>query len=78
MYEEEEYSIEWKVGDDVHIGFCLSGEDCSRGAKSSDKIVKTKDFAIFELDDDLHFQEINKHVTLTFLPSLKSQLPELK
>ncbi len=77
-YEGYEYSIDWKIGDDIHIGFCLAGEDCNRGAKSSDKIVITRDLAIFDLEKDLHFTGIDKHVTLTFLPNLQSRLPTLK
>lgn len=77
-YEGFEYSIDWKIGDDIHIGFCLAGQECDRGANSSDKIVITNDLAIFELEKDLHFREIDKHVTLTFLPNLQSRLPTLK
>ena len=78
IYQDEEYKIEWKVGDDIHIGFCEVNKECNRGADPSDKIVLSDEYSLFAMEKDLHFTNINKHVTLRFKPGLIEQLPELK
>jgi hypothetical protein len=78
VYQDEEYSISWMVGDDIHIVFCEANKDCKRGADPSDKIVFSSKYSLFEMEKDLHFTNINKHVTLRFKPGLIERLPKMK
>lgn len=78
IYQDEEYEISWKVGNDIHIAFCEANKDCKRGSDPSDKIVLDGKYSIFEMGKDLHFKNIDKHVTLRFKPPLTESLPRLE
>ena len=78
VYQDEEYTIKWKVGDDIHIGYCAVNQECNRGADPTDKIVLKSSYSLFDMERDLHFQDVDKHVTLRFKPSPTDKLPVLK
>ncbi|MBD3401928.1 hypothetical protein GF420_03455 [candidate division GN15 bacterium] len=73
-----EYSLSWKVGDDVHIAIDTLGAPEMWGKSASDKKIMTGRYSLFNLDGEISFDNIGKTVTIRFNPPLNSMLPELR
>ncbi|MBD3179841.1 MAG: hypothetical protein GF417_09695 [Candidatus Latescibacteria bacterium] len=78
LLEGEEVRLRWKLGDDIHIAFDELKYPCTWGTKSSDKRVLQGRYALFALEGEITFQNIDKTVTIRFKRSLRDMLPGLK
>jgi hypothetical protein len=78
MLEGDEFTMEWKLGDDIHIAFDELKHKCQWGKLPSDKKVLTGKYSIFDMEGNITFSNIGKTVTISFKPSLSEQLPKLK
>jgi hypothetical protein len=48
------------------------------GKEASDKRILGGKFAIFQMDGDIVFSNVNKTINISFTPSLVDRLPELE
>lgn len=78
LLEGEEVKLSWKMGEDIHIAFDELKYPCTWGVKSSDKRVIQGKYALFALEGEITFQNIDKTVTIRFKRPLRDMLPELK
>jgi GTPase SAR1 family protein len=78
LLEGEKVKLKWKIGDDIHIAFDELKYPCTWGKKSSDKRVLQSEYALFDMEGELAFQNIGKTVTIRFEGGLGSRLPKLK
>ncbi len=74
-----EESLQWEVGQEIHIAYDTLGHPEGYGRNPADKIVLDNDYALFELEGELNFKNIGRTVQISFgKRSLKDRLPELK
>jgi len=76
--EGDEYALEWKIGEDVHIAIDELKHKCQWGKMPSDKTVLKGKYSLFDMDRPILFNNISKTIILSFKPSLKDQLPKLE
>jgi len=76
--EGDEYALEWKIGDDIHIAFDELKHKCQWGKLPSDKTVLKGKYCLFDMDGSILFNNISKTIIISFKPSLMDQLPKLK
>jgi len=79
LFEGDEESLEWKLGDDIYIAFDELKFDCKWGTVSSDKVTLSKgDYSLFDMEGSLTFDNIGKTISVSFKPGLKEKLPKLE
>ncbi|MEW6411698.1 MAG: hypothetical protein AB1483_04390 [Candidatus Zixiibacteriota bacterium] len=78
IFEGDEYTIEWKMNDDVHIAIDELKHPCNWGNNPSDKKVLRGNYSLFEMEGDLRFENLGKQISISFKPALSEQLPRLK
>ncbi|UCD62529.1 MAG: hypothetical protein JSW34_07100 [Candidatus Zixiibacteriota bacterium] len=78
IFEGDEYTVQWKLGDDVHIAFDELKHACNWGKNPSDKKVLTGRYSLFEMEGEVKFENLGKQVTISFKPSLAERLPRLE
>ncbi|MBD3257513.1 hypothetical protein GF377_03695 [candidate division GN15 bacterium] len=78
IFEGDEFSFKWKPGQDIHIAIDTVGHDYQWGKNSSDRVVLTDKYALFEMEGNLSFPNVGLQATVTFNPPLRERLPELK
>ncbi len=72
-------SIAWKAGDVIYIAIDSSHTgDETWGEKPRGKTILRDEFAIFQMEGDVVFDDIGKKVSIRFVPGLRERLPELK
>ncbi len=76
--EGDEFELQWKVGDNIHIAFDELKHNCQWGNMPSDKIVLKDKYSLFEMEGNLTFTNIGKTITISFKGGLKDKLPKLK
>ncbi|MFH2036428.1 MAG: GTPase domain-containing protein [Candidatus Zixiibacteriota bacterium] len=76
--QSKEYSLEWKIGDDIHIAFDELKHLCQLGKAPSDTRVFQDKYSLFEIEGDITFTNIQKTIKISFSPGLKEGLPKLK
>ncbi|MEW5923577.1 MAG: hypothetical protein AB1746_06280 [Candidatus Zixiibacteriota bacterium] len=76
--EGDEYALEWKIDDDIHIAFDELKHNCQWGKMPSDKTVLKGKYSLFDMDGSILFNNIGKTIIISFTPSLKDQLPKLE
>jgi len=72
------YSVQWKIGDDIHIALDTLGAPEHWGRTASDKKILKARYALFEMDGEVSFDNLGQKVSISFTPGLTEQLPELK
>ncbi|MDX9857492.1 MAG: GTPase domain-containing protein [candidate division Zixibacteria bacterium] len=70
-----EYSLEWKIGDDIHIALDTLGAPEMWGRAASDKKILTGKYALFSMEGEVTFDNLGKTVTIRFTPSAKDRMP---
>jgi hypothetical protein len=75
LLEGDEEKFKWKIDDDIHIAIDELQHPCNWGNQPSDRIVLQGKFALFEMQGDITFSNIDKTVTISFKPKLT--LPKL-
>ncbi len=78
IFEGDEYTIEWQLGDDIHIAIDELKHDCNWGNNPSDKKVLKGTYSLFEMEGDVTFDNIGKQISVSFKKELSSLLPVLK
>ncbi|UCE23454.1 MAG: hypothetical protein JSU74_09115 [Candidatus Zixiibacteriota bacterium] len=78
IFEGDEYTIEWKMNDDVHITFDEMKHPCNWGNSPSDKKVLKGQASIFDMEGDVRFENLGKQVSISFKPELAERLPRLR
>ncbi|UCG61909.1 MAG: hypothetical protein JSV52_01060 [Candidatus Zixiibacteriota bacterium] len=78
IFAGDEYTFEWKLGDDIHIAFDELKHPCSWGKNPSDNKVLRAKTALFELEGDIKFENLGKQISISFRPELRESLPRLK
>lgn len=76
--EGDEYALEWKIDDDIHIAIDELKHNCQWGKIPSDKTVLKGKYSLFDMDGSILFNNIGKTIIISFTPSLKDQLPKLE
>ncbi|HDL04701.1 MAG TPA: hypothetical protein ENH25_11285, partial [candidate division Zixibacteria bacterium] len=76
--EGDEYALEWKIGDDIHIAFDELKHKCQWGKLPSDKTVFKGKYSVFDMDGSILFNNIGKTIIISFKPALMDQLPKLE
>ena len=71
------YSLQWEAGDDIHLSLDTLNAPENWGKSASDKKILKSRFALFEMDGEVTFDNLGQTVSITFVPSLQEQLPEL-
>lgn len=64
-----EYSLEWKIGDDIHIALDTLGAPELWGKSASDKKILTGRFALFSMDGEISFDNVGKKNHHSVLPT---------
>jgi hypothetical protein len=73
-----DYSLQWKIGDQIHIALDTLGHEPEDGGKNaSDKKTLSGRYALFNMDGSITFN-IGVTVTIQFSPPLTDQLPEIR
>lgn len=78
IFEGDEYTIEWKMNDDIHIAFDEERHACTWGKNPSDKKVLKGRFSLFEMEGDVKFENLGKQISISFKPELSERLPRLE
>lgn len=73
-----QYSLDWKAGDDIYIALDTLGAPEAWGKTASDKKILKGKYALFQMDGEISFDNVNQKVVIRFNPSLKERLPVLK
>ena len=73
-----DYSLQWKIGDQIHIAIDTLGHKPEDGGKTaSDKKTLSGRYALFNMDGEISFN-IGVTVTIQLSPPLADQLPEIR
>jgi hypothetical protein len=78
IFEGDEYTLEWKMNDDVHIVFDELKHPCNWGKNPSDRKVLKGKTSLFEMNGDVRFENLGKQISVSFKPDLTERLPKLK
>ncbi|MDH4156582.1 MAG: hypothetical protein OEW00_04835, partial [candidate division Zixibacteria bacterium] len=78
IFEGDEYTLEWQLGDDIHIAIDELKHDCNWGNNPSDKKVLKGTYSLFEMEGNVTFDNIGKQISISFKQELSSRLPLLK
>ncbi len=78
IFEGDEYTVEWKLSDDIHIVFDELKHPCNWGKNPSDKKVLKEKTALFDMEGEIKFENMGKQISISFKPDLKDSLPRLK
>ena len=78
VFEGDEYTIQWKMNNDVHIAFDELKHPCNWGNNPSDKKVLKGKYSLFEMEGDIKFENLGKQISISFKPELAERLPRLK
>lgn len=77
-FEGDEITFRWKKGYDIHIAYDLISDQCQWGNNASDRKVIDDDLAIFKLNGEIRFGNINKSITIRLTPDPRDLLPKLE
>jgi len=72
------YSLRWKLGDDIHVALDTLGAPEHWGKTASDKKILKARCALFEMDGEVSFDNINQKVSISFTPNLSDALPVIR
>ncbi len=72
------YSVQWKLGDEIHIALDTLGAPEDWGKKASDRKILKGRYALFNMDGEIFFDNLRQKITIRFSPPLSEMLPELK
>lgn len=78
IFEGDEFSFKWKLGDEIHIAFDSPDNAETWGKDASDKKTLRGNVAIFEMDGEINFSNIGKTISISFTPSLSDRIPTLE
>ncbi|MDD3731123.1 MAG: hypothetical protein PHU88_01970 [candidate division Zixibacteria bacterium] len=82
IFPGSEYSLQWKVGDVIHIVFHkphIGGNEESWGVRADDMKILDSKYSLFEMENGIMFESLGKKAVVKFLPgSLIEQLPKLE
>jgi hypothetical protein len=78
IFEGDEYTIEWKMGDDIHVAFDELKHPCNWGNSPSDKRVMKGRTSLFDMEGDIRFENLGKQISVSFKPELAERLPRLR
>lgn len=78
MLEGDEFELEWKRGDDIYIAFDELKSQEYWGRQSSDRVILRDEYAVFLMEGEVTFANVDKTVMISFKPELKQMLPRLK
>jgi len=74
-----EETFTWKAGDVIYIAIdSTHAGDETWGERPRGKKILRGDFAVFQMEGDVLFDDIGKKVSIRFVPGLRERLPELK
>jgi len=73
-----EYTIDWKIGDQIYLAIDTLHQRDSHGKESSDRIFLDDKFSLFKMEEKLTFPNLNKTINVRFNPSLVDLLPVMK
>lgn len=74
-----DYSLTWKMGDQIHIAFDTLGHQPEDGGRTaSDKKTLSGDYALFNMEGEVVFDNLGKTVTIQFSPALRDRLPTIE
>jgi hypothetical protein len=73
-----EYSLRWKIGDQIYIALDTARAAENWGQTASDKEILRGDYALFNMDGEVSFGNLGKKVSIRFMPPLKGKLPTLE
>jgi hypothetical protein len=77
-FQGDERELEWKVGDDIHVVYCAADKNCDRGKDPTDIALLDGKYSIFDMEQAVLFNNIQKTVKIQFIPNLSDQLPKLE
>jgi len=77
-FEGDEISFWWQKGYDIHIAYDLLDFQCAWGKSASDRRVLDGDYAIFKLNGEIRFSNINKSISVRLSPDPRDLLPKLE
>ncbi|MCB2229532.1 GTPase domain-containing protein [bacterium] len=72
-----EYSLEWKIGDDIHVALDTLNAPEMWGKSASDKKILTGKYSLFNMEGEINFENLGKTVTIRFNPPVNDRLPTL-
>jgi GTPase SAR1 family protein len=78
IFAKDTVSFMWKSGDKIHIAIDDKKHKCKYGKEPSDERIMKGKFAIFEMDGDVWFDNLQKKIGISFMPPLEETLPVLK
>jgi len=78
IFPGDEFTLRWKAGDEIHIAYDTPDIMETWGKEASDKRILGGKFAIFQMDGDIVFSNVNKTINISFTPSMVDRLPVLE
>ncbi len=83
FWNEDEIPFKWRIGDDIYIAYDRPHDSASHpekwGAAPSELRVFNRKMALFDVEGEIAFQNIDKRITIRFKKGgLKERLPKLK
>jgi len=78
IFEGDEFSFKWKLGDEIHIAFDMPDIAETWGKDASDKKTLRGNVAIFDMDGEIQFSNIGKTINISFTPGLIDRMPTLE
>jgi hypothetical protein len=78
IFEGDEVTVNWKIGDEIHVAYDTKDIAESWGKESSDKRIFKGKYAIFDVSGDISFGNIGKTINISFTPPLEDMLPVLE
>ena len=77
-FEGDEITFYWQKDYDIHIAYDLLDFQCVWGKNASDRRVFDSEFAIFQLNGEISFSNINKSISVRLSPDPRDLLPKLE
>lgn len=72
------YSLQWKMGDDIHVALDTFDAAEKWGRTASDKKILKARGALFDMDGEVTFDNVGQTVSISFTPDLSDALPVLR
>ncbi|MBU0982680.1 MAG: hypothetical protein KKA42_02350, partial [candidate division Zixibacteria bacterium] len=78
IIEGYDYSVNWKVGDNIHLALDTLGAPEEWGKTASARKILTGNYSLFNMDGEISFDNLGLKVSIEFSPPLAERLPELE
>jgi len=78
LFEGDELTIKWQIGDEIHLAYDLKSAPEGWGKEASDRRTFKGKYALFEISGDITFSNVGKTISLSLTPSVEDLLPILE